>query len=619
MTKLELAIQMAANAYYKDGSSQYTDEEFDEMMEELRETQPDSELLKDGVQEELKGVSKKYKLPIRMGTLAKCMDEKSFMQMWNTHCAGRDIIIETKIDGAGTVLIYENGKLIQALSRGDTEYGEDLTENISKIQGKYPVVLNIEGFTGCIRGEFFMLRSVFNEHFKDSAKNPRNMAAGIIKRKDGSDCDKLCFIAYDLWDGIHDKTEMEKLNFLKSVGFKTPEWWCWTIPSEAARNIITIRNELKTDDEIPCDGLVIKQNIVDNEDLQRRTPMHNFAFKPSPSIRITKVKDIIWQLAGSYFAPVAIIEPVELCGTTVERASLANVNIMNELGIYIGASVAVKKAGEIIPSVVEVVSEKKKDAFEVPTVCPVCGGKVEVNDSGIPVCVNTLCPRKVSHRFAKMFDILGVKGAGDAFISYMEEKGVTVSDFFEIIARKDEETLNRFAGGINGGKILKQMIKVLSKPISTAKFLAIFDYKGFDEKKLKLINKPLDEMFKLTFEDLVKIDGFAEKTASLFLSFMHDCKDEIEDLKHYFIIEDAKVSDGKLNGLSFCFTGAACKPRSVLQQMVEENGGVVKSGVAKGLSYLVTDDTESNSAKNVKAKSLNIPVISSMEFLKMVE
>ena len=614
MTELEKKIQKAANDYYKDGSSPYTDEEFDEMMEELREIQPDSELLKDGVQEELKGVSKKFKLEHTMGTLAKCMDEDSFRKMWRDHCNGKDIIVESKEDGCGTLLHYENGKLVQALSRGDTEYGEDITENIIKIQGEYPVVLNIDNFTGYIRGEFLMLRSTFNKYFKDMAKNPRSAAAGLIKRKDGSGCDKLSFIAYDLWDGIHDKTEMEKLNFLKEAGFKIPMWWtgCYL------EDIIEIRNNLKTDDEIPCDGLVIKQNIVDQNDLARKTPMHNFAFKPSPSIRITKVKDIIWQLAGSYFSPVAIIEPVELCGTTVERASLANVNIMNELGIYIGASVAVKKSGEIIPSVVEVVSEKKKNAFDISTVCPVCGGKVVVNESGIPTCINNLCPRKISHRFAKMFDVLGIKGAGDAFISYMEEHGITVSDFFEIIARKDEETLNRFAGSINGGKILKQMISVLSKPISTAKFLALFDYKGFDEKKLKLIGKPLNEMYNLTFNDLTKIDGFAEKTANLFLSFMHDCKEEIEDIKHYFIIEDAVVSSGKLNGLSFCFTGAACKPRKELQMLVEENGGIVKSGVAKGLNYLVSDDKDSSSSKMVKAKSLGITLISSEEFLEMI-
>ena len=612
MTELEKKIQEAANAYYKDGSSPLSDEEFDAMMEELRETNPKSPLLKDGVQEELKGVSKKIKLPYTMGTLAKCMNEKSFHDMWRSVCKDRDVICEIKIDGCGSLLEYSNGKLVRALSRGDTEYGEDLTQNISKIPD---VVLDCKNnFTGHIRGEFFMLRSVFEKNYSSMMKNPRNAAAGIIKRKDGSDCDKLSFIAYDLWDGIHDHKEMDKLVFLKELGFKTPKWWAGC----KEEDIIELRNNLKTDDEIPCDGLVIKQDIVDRDDLQRKTPMKNFAFKPSPSIRITKVKDIIWQLAGSYFAPVAIIEPVELCGTTVERASLANVNIMNEFGIYIGASVAVKKAGEIIPSVVEVVSEKKKNAFEIPTVCPVCGGKVVVNESGIPTCINNLCPRKISHRFAKMFDILEIKGAGDAFISYMEEHGITVSDFFEIIARKDEEILNRFAGSINGGKILKQMINVLSKPISTAKFLALFDYKGFDEKKLKLIGKPLNEMYNLTFNDLIKIDGFAEKTASLFLSFMHDCKEEIEDIKHYFIIEDAVVSSGKLNGLSFCFTGAACKPRKELQMLVEENGGIVKNGVAKGLNYLVSDDKDSSSSKMIKAKSLGITLISSEEFLEMI-
>lgn len=613
MSELEEKIQKAANDYYRDGSSEYTDEEFDAMMEELRDTQPDSPLLKDGVQEELKGVSKKFKLPYTMGTLAKCMDEKSFRHMWGSVCRGKDILVETKIDGAGVLLQYKDGGLDLALSRGDTEYGEDLTQNILKIPD---VVLKCkDNFTGHIRGEFFMLRSVFEKHFSKQMKNPRNAAAGIIKRKDGSDCDKLCFIAYDLWDGIHDHTEMDKLNYLKELGFKTPQWWAGCYEED----VIELRNQLVTDDEIPCDGLVIKQNVVDNEDLQRRTPMKNFAFKPSPSIRITKVKDIIWQLAGSYFSPVAIIEPVELCGTTVERASLANVNIMNELGIYIGASVAVKKSGEIIPQVVEVVSEKKKNAFEIPTTCPVCGGEVVVNDSGIPTCVNKDCPRKTSHRFAKLFDVLGVKGAGDAFISNMETNNISVLDFFEMIARKDVAKLNDFAGGINGEKIFKQMQKALSKPISTAKFLATFDYKGFDEKKLKLIDKSLDEMFNLTVKDLIKIDGYAEKTAEMFVSFMKEYKEEIEELKHYFIIEDNKLIGGCLNGLSFCFTGAACKPRAELQYLVEENGGIVKSGVTKGLSYLVTDDTESGSSKNVKAKQLGIPVISSIAFLEMIK
>ena len=431
--------------------------------------------------------------------------------------------------------------------------------------------------------------------------------------EDNKGIEDLEFIAYDLWGADSDKTESDKMSFLNKNKFTTPRF----IINPTFEDILKIRNDLITDGEIPVDGIVIKQNKVSQDDLKRHTPLNNVAFKPELQMKVSTIIDIEWQLAGEQLSPVAIIEPVELEGTTVSRASLSNVNIMNELGIYKGAKVYVEKRGMIIPKIIKVV-EPKSDAFDIPTVCPICGGKVVVNESGIPVCINNLCPRKVSHRFTKIFDILGIKGTGDAFISYMEEHGITVSDFFEIIARKDEETLNRFAGSINGGKILKQMINVLSKPISTAKFLALFDYKGFDEKKLKLIGKPLNEMYNLTFDDLMKIDGFAEKTANLFLSFMHDCKEEIEDIKHYFIIEDAVVSSGKLNGLSFCFTGAACKPRKELQMLVEENGGIVKSGVAKGLNYLVSDDKNSGSSKMVKAKSLGITLISSEEFLKMI-
>jgi len=612
MTELEEKIQIAANAYYNDGSSNLTDEEFDALMNELRETQPDSPLLKDGVQEELKGVTKKYKLAHTMGTLAKCMEENSIIEKWNSVCKGKTVIVELKIDGGSCLLHYENGELVQALSRGDTEYGEDLTANIRMIKD---IPSHIEKFTGYIRGEYFLKRSVFNKYFSKMMKNPRNTAAGIIKRKDGENCDKLSFIAYDLWDGIYDNTEKSKLHFLETAGFVVPTY---TI-NPSLESVLDWRNKLNvSDDEIPCDGLVIKQNIVNQEDLQRKTPMYNFAIKPETTVKISKLKRIDWQLAGSYLAPVAIIEPVELCGTTVEKASLANINIMNELGVYEDANVFVKKSGEIIPQIIRV-ETPKKNSFTVPTVCPICGGKIKVNPSGIPECINKDCPRKVTHRFAKMFEILGIKGAGEAFLNSMEERRISVLDFIEIVKRKDTNLLNDFAGSINGEKILIQFDKAMSTPISTAKFLALFDYGGFDEKKCKLIKKSLDEIYKLTFEELIKIDGFAEITANSFLKFISSHHDEIEEMRGYFKIMDEGEKSGKLNGLSFCFTGAACLPRSKLQALVEENGGINKSGVSKGLSYLVTDDTESGSSKNKKAKELGIPVISSNEFIKMLD
>ena len=596
-------IKIWADAYYN-GNSIVSDEEYDAFCEAVN--------IAGGLQgNELAGVVELYDIPQTMGTLAKTNSEEEFKKWWSSH-PNKDIIVEDKIDGCSMLLEYKKGKLFFAYSRGDGYKGMDYTSKALLMKG---VPKEIEtSFTVHIRGEVVMRKSIFEKKYLDSGyKNPRNMCSGLMKRLDNKGIEDLEFIAYDLWGADSDKTESDKMSFLNKNKFTTPRF----IINPIFEDILKIRNDLITDGEIPVDGIVIKQNKVSQDDLKRHTPLNNVAFKPELQMKISTIIDIEWQLAGEQLSPVAIIEPVELEGTTVSRASLSNVNIMNELGIYKGAKVYVEKRGMIIPKIIKVV-EPKSDAFDIPTVCPICGGKVVVNESGIPVCINNLCPRKVSHRFTKIFDILGIKGTGDAFISYMEEHGITVSDFFEIIARKDEETLNRFAGSINGGKILKQMINVLSKPISTAKFLALFDYKGFDEKKLKLIGKPLNEMYNLTFNDLIKIDGFAEKTASLFLSFMHDCKEEIEDIKHYFIIEDAVASNGKLNGLSFCFTGAACKPRKELQMLVEENGGIVKSGVSKGLNYLVSDDKDSSSSKMVKAKSLGITLISSEEFLKMI-
>lgn len=614
MTKEEIEKKLIAakEAYYKSGDSDLTDAEYDALVEEYNTLYPDSEFLKDGLQETLAGVSKKYKLPATMGTLAKCMDEKSFKKYWDSH-PHTDVVVEEKIDGCGALLEYKNGELTFVYSRGDTEYGEDLTANVSKVRN-VPAKLK-ENWTGHIRGEVVMKRSVFNLLYKNVGKNPRNMTAGIIKRLDGEGCDNLNFIAYDMFDSSLDQKENKKLEFLMNNGFEVPKFMIEATYDE----IIKWRNSLETDGETPCDGLVIKQNRVNKEDLARRTPMNNWAFKPAPNIRTTKVTRITWQLAGSQFAPVAIVEPVELDGTTVERATLNNINFMNSIGIYEGAYVSIKKSGMIIPQIIDV-ANPKQNAFEIPEQCPVCGGEVKVNDSGFPICLNPNCQRKLAHRFAKMFDILGIKGCGEAFLHCVELECGSVKEFLEL-ALAEDRIIDKWAGGINGRKIVKQLKKALDTPITIPQFLATFDYHGFDEKKIKLIDKNLEEMYNLSISDLASVNGFGLITAKLFKEFLTTYRSEIEELIPFFKFKSSseEKKSAKLDGLSFCFTGAAVMPRSKLQAMVEENGGINKTGVAKGLSYLVTDDTESGSSKNVKAKALGIPVISSTEFLNMLK
>lgn len=410
MTDLEQKIQRYADVYYQ-GNEQIDDAEYDALIDQLRKESPKSALLPENqgiAGSDLKGIDKKYKLDITMGTLAKCNTDEQFEEWWSKH-PHDDIIVESKIDGAGCYLHYENGEFKYARSRGDSEYGTDLTDKLYEIVVKpqcqnekyhqydrndFPtgredlkyMIWNkdhtssyIPVKTGIIdiRGEVVMLRSTFNECFKDKGfKNPRSTVSGALGQKDLNKeiLDKCVFIAYDVFDseGRFDRTEEEKLNFLKTNCFNIPEYkylkvisfnlekYAEVAKKDEEKNFKTIKDWKDSIDtnkaEIPCDGIVIKQNKVDKEDLMRHTPLNNVAYKPNLQIAITKVTDIDWTLKGRYLAPTAIVEPVELCGTTVKRASLSNINKMIESGIEIGSTVEIAKAGLIIPKILKVLS-----------------------------------------------------------------------------------------------------------------------------------------------------------------------------------------------------------------------------------------------------------------------
>lgn len=614
MTELEEKIKKLADAYYQ-GNELVTDYEYDSLIELLKQTQPNSELLKNGVigsdVNQLKGISKKYKLPITMGTLSKCMNIPDFQKWWETH-DHTNLVLEEKIDGAGACIEYRNGKLIQILSRGDSEYGEDITENASKIPN---IVSQFASFTGFVRGEMVMFKTTFEQHFAQM-KNPRNACAGIIKRLDGKGCDKLNFIAYDLFDpnNTNDSLEINKLEFLKNNGFSIP---CY-LNNPTYDDVIEWRNKVTEDNEYPRDGIVLKQNIVNKEDLARHTPLNNVAVKPEHEVALTRVVKIRWQLAGSIFSPVVDVNPVELYGTTVEHATVANINVMNELGIYEGAEVHITKAGMIIPQIVDVVNPKT-NAFEIPSICPICNGQVKVNSSGMPICINPNCPRKVGHRFKKMFKVFDIKGAGDAFVQEMEDCGITIQEFLQMCKTDDKTILNQYAGGINGEKVYSQMQDIMAKPISVAEFLATFDFKAFDEKKIRQIgNKSLDEILSITIAELTTIDGFADTTATAFKKYLNDNKEEINALRKFFIFEDitSQSSTNTATKGKVCFTGSAPISRNELTEKAEAAGWIVQSAVNKETTILACADPNSGSSKLQKAKANGTQVISYEDFIE---
>ncbi len=612
MTELELEIKKYADAYYQ-GNELISDSDYDALIAKLKKEQPKSELFGNIIGSDLKGVSKKYKLEATMGTLDKCNTDEQMKEWWNKHNHDH-LVAELKIDGNGQLLTYKNGVLQYTRSRGDGEYGEDTTTNVKKVNGVIEKLS--DNFNGLIRGEIVMLRSTFETYFKDG-KNPRNMAAGIIKRLDGSDCDKLQFIAYDVFDDdkIYDHTETEKLDKLKEWGFTVPEYDI----NPTLESLKKWKDSLDPNGEIPCDGIVIKQWKTDKEDLMRHTPLNNVAYKPNCQSAVTTVKKITWQLKGRYFGPVATVVPVELEGTTVDKASLANVNIMNELGVYEGAEVIMTKHGLIIPQIDKVLNPKK-NSFTVPTVCPACGGKVIINDSGIPECVNEGCSRKIAHRLRRMFSVFNIKGAGDVFYKNVENSGITINDFLNICAGSDPAALNKFSGNTNGTKILTQMKTAMATPITAAQYLATFDVKLFDEKKLnQLGNKSLDEIICLKYNDVININGFAETTANALLDFIKNYKQEINDLRSYFTFRTEEKEKKNMNCPAVCFTGA-CEidgKKYSRSQLTEMCNGLydVKDTVTKDLDILVCADPNSGSTKLQKAAKNGTKVISYKNFV----
>ncbi len=611
MTELEIEIKKYADAYYQ-GNELISDSDYDALIAKLKKEQPDSKLLNDVVGSDLKGVSTKYKLDATMGTLEKCNTDEEMAEWWSKH-PHNNLIAELKIDGNGQLLTYEHGKLAYVRSRGDGEYGDDTTANVSKVQG-VPAQLAAD-FSGSIRGEVVMFRSVFEKHFPEG-KNPRNMAAGIIKRLDGKDCEKLNFIAYDLFDkdNKQDVSESGKLAFLKDNGFDIPRYE--TNPT--LEGLKQWKDSLEPNGEIPCDGIVVKQNIVSKEDLMRHTPLNNVAYKPNCQSAVTTVKRIVWQLRGKFFGPVAEVEPVELEGTTVSKASLANVNIMNELGVYEGAEVIMTKHGLIIPQIDKVL-HPKQNAFTVPSTCPVCGGDVEVNSSGIPVCTNPACPKKVGHRYGRLFKVFGVKGAGEAFLKNLEDESLPVEDFLAMCMSDDKSILNKYAGGLNGEKIYAQMRDALAQPITASQFLATFDLKLFDEKKLnQLGRKSLDDILSLKYDEIVLIDGYADTTANALLEFLDSYSSEIEALRKFFIfknVDEMEAEESSESLPSVCFTGAC--PGYSRGQLTEMAKGKydVKDAVTKDLSILVCADPNSGSSKLQKAAKNGTKLMSYDEFL----
>ena len=352
MTPVE-QVEIWANAYYN-GTPMVDDATYDAFCK--------ANNLEAGLQgDELKGNREpKFKHDLTTGTLAKAEDlNDERFDKWLKRIVNEAVNLSMKVDGSGLEFVIVDGHLEKAITRGNGFEGLDRTDTAKEIC-KYnglaaPVVRNGKLYTGSIRGEMVMYKKDFESNFANQYANGRNLVAGMMNRKfsdmtaeDKSNLQYVHFIAYDALDKNGDfVTQTELMEWLEQY-FEVPEW---TTIQVADKTIINEWRDAVRKMAYDCDGVVVKADKIDRADRQERTPSRDIAVKPELQVAVSKVRKIAWDQSGSYLAPVAEIDPVQLEGTTVTRASLSNLNIMKKLGIEVGKTVSIVKKGMIIPQV----------------------------------------------------------------------------------------------------------------------------------------------------------------------------------------------------------------------------------------------------------------------------
>jgi DNA ligase (NAD+) len=628
--ELEKLIQKYQKLYY-DGEGEISDAEFDKLWDELKVLNPADPLLQKVGQDS--GNFEKVHHIMPMGSQEKAADPEQFLS-WAEKHPYDEYLVEYKLDGASLELQYNHGKLMRAVTRGDGTIGDDITDNARRMSGVVQLLGRDDGtiseFTGGVRGEVIMTHQVHDTKFKDKA-NCRNAANGLMKRKDGSGSENLTLITYDVWaaDGVPPYIDEEgKIAWLKECGFNTVNLHiCHSVEEVIAyrAQVMEIRKTLDYD----IDGLVVKERRIDYDDVRRARPDRQIAFKFSLEEAVTTLRAVEWSRNGGTYTPVALFDPVDLAGTTVQRASLANPDTMRALGVKLGCSVVVVKRGEIIPKIESVVPDgsRKTTDVEFPVTCETCGTPL-VDEGTRLFCPNKSCPKRILHQLLKWVQVVDIRDFGDTLIHSLFQAGKlkSVTDIYSLTVDEltpfflNEESIAAEKESLGAVKVVNSIAN--HRNMSLAVFVAGFDIEGIGETTAeKLVSAgydTLDKMLSASEEQFAAVYGFAEIMAHTAVEGLAENAGEMRALVSSGTIHLAAASTGIFAGKTFCFTGElVTMKRADAEQIVKKNGGSCRSSVTKDLSYLVTNDTESGSSKNKKAAKFGIKIISEKEFIKL--
>ena len=649
--ELTSILSQANYQYYVLDDPTMPDYEYDHLLRELEELEkanpslarPDSPTQRVGG--EALSKFEKYTHPVPLMSLQDVFDTEElddFLQKIMAAYPGTAFSVEPKVDGLSVALEYENGQFVRGATRGDGVTGEDVTENLKTIRS-IPMVLENAPARLIVRGEVFMPKKSFEKlnsrqeaEGKPLFANPRNAAAGSLRQLDSKiaaqrGLDILIFNV-QLAEGIDFKTHKESLDYLRSLRFKV-------IPSETLNTIQAINDHVAAindnREKLTCDidGAVIK---VDDLTLRERlgstakNPRWAAAYKYPPEIKPTVVEDIVVQVGRTgVLTPKAVVRPVRLAGTTVTNATLHNQDFITERDIRIGDTVRIRKAGEIIPEILDVDFSKRPEGtspYMLPTQCPVCGATtVKDEDGAFLRCTGAECPaqlsRNISHFVSR--DAMDIEGLGSAIVDALIEKGYVKSpaDIYYLTLDQLKSLWQK------GGKAAEKLLSAIenSKKQDLSRLIYALGIRQVGAKTGKVLASTygnMDALMQATAEDLTQVSDVGEITAG----FIHDwfsqeqSRHMIEQLRTAGVNFESQrvVTDARFAGMTFVLTGALTKfTRDEATEKIELLGGKAAGSVSKKTTYVVVG--ENAGSKERKARELGIPILSEDDFLTMIQ
>lgn len=618
--------------YYTLDAPTISDSEYDKLYYELVDLEKETGIILPSSPSQrvggqiLEGFAKK-KHEVNLYSLNKVRDFEDLENWCNDMeklTKGTQFALEYKFDGLQIVIEYNNGHFVSATTRGDGSIGEDVSAQVKTIKS---VPLEI-GFQGrlIVQGEGMMTNKSFEKYNKDALeklKNPRNAAAGAIRNLDPKETAKrnLDYFCYSilLCDGEKFNTQEEMHNFLVQNGFKTGDYF------KICKNVQEIIHEINEVDivksklDVQIDGMVIKINDVSHREeigFTSKFPKWAIAYKFAAQEATTLLKEVVWQVGRSgRVTPIANLEPVELAGAKIQRATLNNIDDIRRKDIYENAKVFIRRSNEVIPEIMGL-AEKTENSkkIEPPKVCPSCGKEL-LQKGPLLYCENHFgCKDQVVDRIVHLasregFDIEGL--SDKTVLALYENLEIRkISDLFKL-TKEDLLKLDKFKD-----KKADNLINAIqnSKKIDLNKFLFSLGIQEVGSKTAKDLAKTFKSLSNLKNakkEDILEVEDIGEVIADNIVAFFHD-ENNIKEIESLLALgininQIAQTNDNRLQGTTFVITGTLSKPRNEIEKLIEDYGGKVSSSVSKKTDYVLAG--ENAGSKLDKAKALGIKII----------